>query len=171
MGNFGVPNGGIDACYVNLINSHKIFEIKKAVVLIPFLHRRLLKFTKNNLYFQWPINAHTEWEFNQEISKDYFDIEFIKKELKKIKQELILDTDDTYSLKILKDITLYCEINHIDLYLSSFEANTYKIIKQKYHNILPFYDMSITNERAVDGIHPCKHHNRDWVEKIKNFLL
>lgn len=169
-GNFGVTNGGLDSCYINLINCYKKFRIKKAIVLIPFLDRRLLKFKKNDFYFQWPVNVNSEWSFDNIISSNHFDGKFINNELSIFKNQLILDKKNSYSLIVLDKIVKYCKINNIDLYLSAYELEIYKTIKEKYSNILPFYDLNVTTKRASDNIHPCKIHNEDWVQKIKNFL-
>tara|TARA_B100000085_G_C18518889_1_gene502849 strand:- start:283 stop:1101 length:819 start_codon:yes stop_codon:yes gene_type:complete len=170
-GNFGVPGGGADSCFVNLKNAFHRYKIKKAIILLPVMARRLLKFELNSLHFQMPIGPHTEWPFDVFASQQYFDKNFIMEKIQAVKNEIQKDSDNAYSKNIVYEIKKFCKINEIDLYASSWDFETYRYLKDESINLLPFYDMSFSNQRAGDGQHPCRQHNVDWVSTIKTRIL
>lgn len=169
--NLGVPNGGLDASFINLKASYKKFKFKKVVLLVPFLNRKILTFKKENMYFQLPINPNTEWAFDENIAKRFFSINFMISEIQRVKKEIVLDTNCLYSLNILKEIIKFTQKNNLEIWLSAYEYQTYTILQENFSNILPFYDMSFSKRLAGDNIHPSRDHNRIWVKKIKNYLI
>jgi len=165
-GNFGIPGGGIDSCFINLKNAYHKFGIKRAVVLVPYLDRRLCSFKINNLYFQYPIGPHSLWPFDDVVSSAFFDKDFIETKIEETKKDIVLDVDNKYSWQKLDQIIEFCK-NKIDLYVSSYDRNVYKKLIDTDTKTLSFYDLNAVDDRAVDKQHPCGLHNKIWVDSIK----
>ena len=170
-GNFGVPGGGADACLTNLVNAYKRFKIKTAVVLLPVMDRRLLKFQSKDLYFQMPIGPQSSWPFDEFLAQNYFNQKFITDKIEEVRRQIIADTEQEYSKQKIIDIKNYCGEKSITLYASSWNKETRDFLKQNNFNVLSGYDMSVSEERAGDKQHPCKVHNIDWVTKIETSIL
>jgi len=171
IGNFGVPGGGADACLVNLQAAHKKFAIKTAIVLLPSLQRKLLEFEINGLFFQMPIGPHSDWPYDKNISKSYFDKKTILEKIQNIKKDLTTDKDQIYSKKKILALINYCAKNSIKLFVSSWDDETYNFIKTIDVQTLPYYNMASSIERAGDGNHPCRAQNAIWVSKIYSKIL
>ena len=166
-GNFGVPGGGVDACFINLKNCFKKHKIKTAIVLLSPFERRLCRFEKQGYYFQMPVGSHTDWPYDDNIANNFFDRSFIIQQIKNTNKEIIEDIDNNYSIEILNQLIHFCNVNNIKLYLSSWSSDVYKYLKNRFTNLLPFYNLNTVKERAGDGQHPCKGHNQIWVDNIK----
>lgn len=172
VGNFGVPGGGVDTCFINLKNAYTKFNISTAIVLVPHLNRRLNFFQVRHLYFQYPIGPHTEWNYADNISSVFFKKSYITKQIKDTKKEIVNDLENSYSLGYLKKITEFCKDKEINLFLSSYDLGLYRNFqKSNYCNVLSFYDINFVQERACDNIHPTEIHNKIWIDKIKKEIF
>jgi len=170
-GNFGVPEGGADSCLINLVNAHKKFGIKKAIVLFPIMGRRLLQFQISDRFFQMPVGLHNEWSYAEPIAKNYFDRQFIIEKIDDMKRQIVSDDENKYSKQKILQTKDFCDENNIELFVSSWDWETQQYLKGNGFRLLPFYDMSVSEDRAGDGRHPARAHNVDWVSKISTDIL
>jgi len=164
-GNFGIPGGGADGCYTNLCNAHEVFKIKTAIILFPVMERRLLKFEKHGIFFQFPVGPHTSWPYDDVVSQNYFDRSFIQEKILKTQKELLLDEKNDFSKEEIMKIKKYCSKYNINLMVSSWDPTTYNFLKENGFNMLSRYDMEVTDKRAP-GTHPTFEHNDSWTELI-----
>ena len=135
------------------------------------MDRRLLKFKSKDLFFQMPIQSYSEWPFDELVSQNYFDKTFITEQIKNIKKEITLDVNNTYTKEKILQTKHFCEKNGITLFASSWDRETESFLKKNNFNLLPFYDISVSNDRAVDTQHPCRPQNLDWISKIETSIL
>jgi hypothetical protein len=170
-GNFGLPGGGADACLINLTNAYNHYKIKTAIILFPLMDRRLLKFKSKDLFFQMPIQSYSEWPFDELVSQNYFDKTFITEQIKNIKKEITLDVNNTYTKEKILQTKHFCEKNGITLFAGSWNRETESFLKKNNFNLLPFYDISVSDDRAIDTQHPCRTQNLDWISKIETSIL
>ena len=169
--NFGVPGGGVDACFINLKNCFEKYKIKTAVILLPQFDRKLCTFEKQGNYFQMPVAPNTEWHYGDNVASNFFDSAFILQQIKRTKKHIVEDIDNKHSIGKLKQLISFCKDNKIQLYLSSWCNEVYNHMKDLSVNLLPFYDLHVVEQRAQDGEHPCVQHNQIWVDDIKSKIL
>jgi hypothetical protein len=170
-GNFGVCEGGADACLINLVNAHKKFGIQKAIVLFPVMERRLLQFQINDKFFQMPVGLHSEWTYSESIAKNHFDKKFITEKIDVIKRQIVSDDKNNYSKQKILQTKDFCDRNNIELFVSSWNWEVRQYLKSNGFELISFYDMSVSKDRTGDGQHPARAHNVDWVSKILPDIL
>ena len=171
--NFGVPGGGIDACYLNFKKSLEDFHIKKAIFLLPDFQRKLLRFNIGSNYFRFPIVARIDWNYPDPIAKSLnINESLMNVKINSIKKQIInVFKMNNYNRKIIKQILKLSKSRNIKVFFSSWSEDTYKILKEIGSvNLLPIFDLNWFPERVPDNMHPTYKHYSKWVELIKNIV-
>lgn len=160
--NYGVNGIGIDSIYLNLVNLLKEKDCEKIIILFPALERRLLRFQKKEYHFRVPVGLMSD--ANVLLKEDYYwaSQDFLQNEIQKTMKQIVDDVENEYSIEYLKKISKLSS----NIFVSSYNKTTYKILPKFFKNILPKFDKIDT---AHDDIHhPGPKSHQRWVKKCFN---
>ena len=170
--NFGCSAGGIDTIYNNFKNSLKEFTLKKVIILLPNLERRFLTLSKGGYFFRIPITVNID--LDAILPNIWFSDEYLKEEIKKIENQIVLDKNNEYSKNILKNLLELLAERNIPSLISSWDKDCYEVLKTvvERDNLLTYFDRI---DSAVDGLHHGPLSHQQWIvenkNKLSNFLV
>ena len=163
--NPGMLSAGTDAIYNNMSLLHECNPFDKCVILIPPFARRIVQSKIGDLYIKICSNVDLN---SQKSNFHFFNDPGLREQMDLIKQKIIEDVDNKYSILYVDKILNFCKEKKINLYCSAWHEEEYKYLKQKQgFTLLPaFPKMDSFKERATDGRHPHEKHYRLFVDQI-----
>jgi len=176
--NLGVPGGGIDQIFLNVIELLRTkIQFSKIVILLPNIYRHLMRTNKYGYYFNnlvLPNVVSTENEI--EHIGDGFNIYFTSAEqdiiLKKGLRKLVLGKALKRNEKIIKRMMTLLGKKSIDFKISSWDDETYGILEScvPEYNLLPKFNEDKDLSLGFDEDHPAGKVHEKWINIIKNRL-
>ena len=163
--NLGMASAGTDAIYNNMSLLHECNSFDKCVILVPPFTRRIVQSKIGELYIKICSNVDLN---SQKSNFHFFNDPELRKQMDLVKQKIIADVDNEYSILYFDKILDLCNSKKIDLYCSAWHEEEYEYLKQKQgFTLLPaFPRMDSFKERATDGRHPHEKHYRLFVDEI-----
>jgi len=167
--NLGVPGAGCDSVLVNLKNIlDKKIDFKKIIILLPDMGRRLLRFKKNGLYFNFVLVPSMKFD-----DEPHFNIFFDKDEhqeiIKKAHRKMILTNPTRRDTRIIHRIVSCLQAAGVDFFISSWSDEVYETLKSctNKKNLLPKFNEDNDRSLGIDGSHPAEHIHEKWVRSIE----
>lgn len=165
--NLGEGGIGIDGIYNNLKLLYSENKFDKCVILFPVFGRRLIKCKVDDFYVKFPSTIY----HNIDNKFHFWSNPLLKETAKQVFDDIVNDTKNEYSKKILNDLVNFCKENKITLYASSWDNDVYNELKKHSLVLLPkFPKFDQFEDRADDGLHPHKKHYQLFVDQISTFL-
>ena len=164
--NLSCPGFGIDAIYITLKKALQEFSFDKVVILFPNLNRRLMKIKNKDTIYSIPFVLMQN--INDPTFKDsYYGTarDDISSQQQKTKKKIVNDLDNIYSKRFLHKISNLCLPENI--FVSSWNKETYKILSNYFVNILPFFAQV---DLANDNQHPGEVSHKKWANSINDFI-
>ena len=129
--------------------------------------RRLIKCKVDDFYVKFPSTIY----HNVDNKFHFWSNPLLKETAKQVFDDIVNDTKNEYSKKILNDLVNFCKENKITLYASSWDNDVYNELKKHSLVLLPkFPKFDQFEDRADDGLHPHKKHYQLFVDQISTFL-
>jgi hypothetical protein len=164
--NLSCPGFGVDSIYITLKKALQEFSFDKVIILFPSLSRRLMKIKNINTVCLIPVVP--ALNMNSPIYKNnYYGMtkDHLSLQVEKTKRKIVSDLDNIYSKKFLNKISRI--VMPENLFVSSWDKNTYKILSNYFVNILPVFALA---DLANDNQHPGAISHENWVKSINSFI-
>jgi len=163
--NLGVGGCGIDGIYNNLKLLHKKHKFDQCIILFPPFIRRMVRTKIEDLYLRVPSTL------DLTVAPSDFHMfrnTLLSDKMKKVKESILHDIDNKYSKIFLNKIINYCQLNNVNLSVSSWDKEVYHYLESQDHVTMlgQFPELSLFTERADDGRHPHRKHYQYFVDKI-----
>lgn len=172
--NLGVPGGGIDQIFLNVIHLiRKKIKFKKLILLLPNFERMITRIKKHELFFDF-LTHHHDLDAQFLGEDDHWQIYFDKDEyssiIKRCHRKLVLGNNVKRNQKIINKLLSFLDNNSVSFYISSWDDDTYNFLKTcvPEKNLLPKFNEEKDKSKGFDNRHPSEEIHKKWVEKIKN---
>ena len=166
--NLGVPGAGCDSVLVNLKNIlEKKINFNKIIILLPDMGRRLLRFKKNGLYFNFTLVPNMKFD-DQPHFNIFFDKDEHQEIIKKAHRKMILANTTRRDTRIVHRIVSCLEAAGVDFFISSWSDGVYEVLKSctNNKNLLPKFNEENDRSIGIDGVHPAEHIHEKWARSI-----
>ena len=163
--NLGTGSSGVDGVYNNMHLLYQQRPFDRCVILVPPFERRVVDAKIGDLHVRICSNVDVDRETS---NFHFFNDPGIRQQMKLVKQKILDDVRNEYSILYFDKIVDFCNSKKIDLYCSAWRKQEYECLKQKQgFTLLPaFPRMDSFKERATDGLHPHEKHYRLFVNQI-----
>ena len=164
--NLSCPGFGVDSIYITLKNALQEFSFDKVIILFPNLNRRLMKIKNIDTIYAIPLVPSSD--INDPTFKDsYYGTtrDNISLQVEKTKRKVVNDLDNIYSKKFLNKISRI--VVPENLFVSSWDKETYKILSNYFVNILPIFAPA---DLANDNQHPGAISHKNWAKSINSLI-
>jgi hypothetical protein len=166
--NISLSGVGIDGIFLNLLRAMDCFHIKKAIIVLPTLHRQLLRFAVDEHHFRIPVSLNSESVSVPALDTCiWFSHDWLQEKTSLIRKKIVKDFDGNYSKRVIRRMISFLNKKNIPYYLSSWDKETHDFLSSALHEdcVLPLFP---GDRGALDGVHSSAESHRAWLSLVES---